>query len=333
MLFLRPADWAIETPRGWAARWCWTWGLVCFLVHLAMAFHYFHHWSHAHAFERTREVSGVGEGIYVSYLFTWLWGADVAYWWLSPGGYAARSRWIDRTLQAFMLFIVINGTIVFETRGDSLGGRGGAGAVGGRLVGQPAESEIAAGVGGLRQTGGEAMDVFVHDTYFSVWVDPLAWWILAGLALVSGPAIGWPLWRLFCRFVQWRNTPRAARSRAAPGRGLAPGARWIPRNRLTRPRGACTPFPRRGELRGRGLRMQGDSPRLPVCVGWTRCARNAGGQSHAAGRSFGTVPSAPRLATNRGIWPLAILPIFRLLAFALPVGYDFSWRCRKQGAA
>ena len=115
MLFMGPADWAIETPRGWAARWCWTWGLLCFLVHLAMAFHFFHHWSHAHAFERTRQVSGVGEGIYVSYLFTWLWGADVAYWWLSPAGYAARSRWIDRTLQAFMLFIVINGTIVFET--------------------------------------------------------------------------------------------------------------------------------------------------------------------------------------------------------------------------
>jgi hypothetical protein len=115
MLFLRPADWAVATRRGSIARWCWTWGLVCFLVHLVMAFHYFHHWSHAHAFERTRKVSGIGEGIYISYLFTLLWGADVAWWWLAPARYAARSAWIDRVLQAFMLFIVINGTIVFET--------------------------------------------------------------------------------------------------------------------------------------------------------------------------------------------------------------------------
>jgi hypothetical protein len=115
MLFLEPADWPVGTTRGWAARWCWTWGLICFLVHLAMAFHYFHHWSHADAFERTRQVSGVGEGIYVSYLFTLLWCADVAYWWLAPQRYAARSAWIDRTLHAFMLFIVLNGTVVFES--------------------------------------------------------------------------------------------------------------------------------------------------------------------------------------------------------------------------
>jgi len=142
MLFLKPADWAVgrevsgtgtsgtgpsgtgpsgmrvsegTLPRGWAARWCWTWGLICFLVHLGMAFHYFHHWSHAHAFERTREVARVGEGIYISYLFTLLWAADVAYWWLRPERYASRSPWIDRSLHAFMLFIVLNGMIVFES--------------------------------------------------------------------------------------------------------------------------------------------------------------------------------------------------------------------------
>jgi hypothetical protein len=120
MLFLTPADWAVGagpqgTVRGWVARWCWTWGLICFLVHLAMAFQYFHHWSHADAFERTRRVSGVGEGIYVSYLFTVLWMADVAYWWLEPRRYASRSAWIDRSLHAFMLLIVLNGMVVFET--------------------------------------------------------------------------------------------------------------------------------------------------------------------------------------------------------------------------
>lgn len=115
MMRLEPADWRGETARGRLARWCWTWAVVVFLVHLAMAFHYFHHWSHAHAFETTRQASGVGEGIFVSYAFTWLWIADAAWWWIAPTRYAARSVWIGRALHAFMLFIVFNGMVVFET--------------------------------------------------------------------------------------------------------------------------------------------------------------------------------------------------------------------------
>ena len=84
MMRLAAGDWSARTTRGRFARDCWTWALVCFLVHLAMAFHFYHHWSHAHAFERTRQVSGVGEGVYISYLFTALWAADVACWWLRP---------------------------------------------------------------------------------------------------------------------------------------------------------------------------------------------------------------------------------------------------------
>lgn len=111
----RPADWSIRTKRGSIMRWCWTWGMLSFLVHLAMAFHYFHHWSHADAFERTRQVSGTGEGIYVSYLFTCLWIADVLWWWLNPLSYSNRPAAIGRSLHTFMLFIVFNGTVVYET--------------------------------------------------------------------------------------------------------------------------------------------------------------------------------------------------------------------------
>ena len=39
MMRLGPLDWAATTRLGQLARWCWTWGLLCFLVHLAMAFH------------------------------------------------------------------------------------------------------------------------------------------------------------------------------------------------------------------------------------------------------------------------------------------------------
>lgn len=115
MMRLGPLDWPAGTPAGRLARWCWTWGLITFLVHLAAAFHFYHHWSHQHAFERTRETSGVGEGIYISYLFTLLWGTDVAIWWLWPQAYAARSPWIGRLLHAFLLFIVFNGAIVYES--------------------------------------------------------------------------------------------------------------------------------------------------------------------------------------------------------------------------
>jgi len=115
MLGSRPSDWSALTKRGLIMRWCWTWAMLSFLVHLAMAFHYYHHWSHADAFERTRQVSGTGEGIYVSYLFTWLWLGDVLWWWLNPSSYSRRAVAIGRTLHTFMLFIVFNGTVVYET--------------------------------------------------------------------------------------------------------------------------------------------------------------------------------------------------------------------------
>jgi hypothetical protein len=115
MMRLDRTDWPAATTAGRVARWCWTWGIACFLIHVGMAFHYYHHWSHADAFERTRQISGLGEGIYFSYLFALIWTADAAYWWLAPSRYAERSAWIDRLLHGFMLFMVFNGMIIFET--------------------------------------------------------------------------------------------------------------------------------------------------------------------------------------------------------------------------
>ncbi len=115
MLLLRKPEWFALSGRGRLARWCWTLAWSSYLVHLAMAFHHYHHWSHADAVEHTRAVSGLGEGIYFSHLFTLLWSADVAGWWLWPGRYARRSPWIDRGLHGFMAFIIFNGTVVYET--------------------------------------------------------------------------------------------------------------------------------------------------------------------------------------------------------------------------
>jgi hypothetical protein len=115
MIRMGTGDRTGTTPIGRLARWCWTWGAVWFLVHVGFAFHFYHHWSHAEAFERTRQISGVGEGLYVSYLFGLVWAADGAAWWLAPARYAARSHWIDRVLHFFMLFMVFNGMVVFES--------------------------------------------------------------------------------------------------------------------------------------------------------------------------------------------------------------------------
>ncbi len=129
LAFRTSADWQVSNTAARVARRCWTWAVVSFLIHLGMAFHYYHGWSHAHAFERTRQVSGVGEGIYVSYAFTIAWCGDMAWWWLSPAGYATRPRWVGRILHAFLLFVVVNGTIVFESGGIRWAGLLGVGAI------------------------------------------------------------------------------------------------------------------------------------------------------------------------------------------------------------
>jgi hypothetical protein len=104
-----------ESPLIRLMRLLWTLAWAGYVIHLATAFGYYHHWSHQDAFEHTREVSGVGEGIYVSHFFTLIWTLDVLAWWLSPAARATRSPWIGRLLYAFMAFIVFNGTVVYET--------------------------------------------------------------------------------------------------------------------------------------------------------------------------------------------------------------------------
>jgi hypothetical protein len=115
LLVLRPDEWSAESRWSGLARQCWTLAWAAYIVHVCMAFHHYHHWSHAAAMDHTREVSGLGEGIFVSYLFTIVWTADVAWWWLRPKQYLARSPAIGQLLHLFMLFVIFNATIVFET--------------------------------------------------------------------------------------------------------------------------------------------------------------------------------------------------------------------------
>jgi hypothetical protein len=128
------------------ARAVWTAGCMLFVVHVACAFHFYHHWSHQAAWQKTAEetesILGVafGDGIYFSYLFLVLWVADVVWLWTfgsrslrspetigSPHSRSARSatavplaaggyrmpKW-RLAVHGFLLFIAVNGAIIFE---------------------------------------------------------------------------------------------------------------------------------------------------------------------------------------------------------------------------
>lgn len=115
MLHLDAAGWRGDSRRGWLCRWLWTWGILTCLIHLAVASHYYDGWSHQAALERTRRASGVGEGIYASYIFSLVWLIDAVAWWVSPGRYAGRRPGLANAVHGFMLFMVINATAVFES--------------------------------------------------------------------------------------------------------------------------------------------------------------------------------------------------------------------------
>src|SRR5262245_50603664 len=59
LLRSQAADWQKFLGKIRLARLCWTLAWLTYLIHLAMAFHFAHHWSHTEAMRHTEEVSGV----------------------------------------------------------------------------------------------------------------------------------------------------------------------------------------------------------------------------------------------------------------------------------
>src|SRR5438105_4028388 len=53
-------DWQKSSRIIRSARACWTLAWLTYLIHLVMAFHFAHGWSHANAMRHTEEVSGFG---------------------------------------------------------------------------------------------------------------------------------------------------------------------------------------------------------------------------------------------------------------------------------
>lgn len=114
---LAVAAWLMRRPR--LAGLAWSTGLGFFLLHVAAAFATVHHWSHATAFAETARQSKAltgfdsGFGLWLNYLFALVWSADVIWLWTAPAQYASRSRWMSWAVHGFLLFMVVNGAIVF----------------------------------------------------------------------------------------------------------------------------------------------------------------------------------------------------------------------------
>lgn len=72
----------------------WTLGCVLLLVHIAIAFHVGHAWSHATAWEHTQQVGGYGDGVFVNYAFALIWLADAVWAWAALESYLRRPRWL-----------------------------------------------------------------------------------------------------------------------------------------------------------------------------------------------------------------------------------------------
>jgi hypothetical protein len=107
------------TARLRASRVIWTAGCLLFWLHVGAAFHFYHDWSHAHAVAHTaaetKRLLGweFGRGIYFSYLFMILWAIDAAWLWRTPR-ICQRAGWTRGLVHAYLFFIAVNGTIVFE---------------------------------------------------------------------------------------------------------------------------------------------------------------------------------------------------------------------------
>ncbi len=99
----------------------WTAGCLAFLLHVAAAFCFVHHGSHAaalaHTARQTYEVTGWnwGGGLWVNYAMTLWWPLDVILSW--KYGLDGLPRWYRWTLHTFFGFLIFNATVVFGPPG------------------------------------------------------------------------------------------------------------------------------------------------------------------------------------------------------------------------
>lgn len=91
----------------------WATGAALQLLHVAIAFHAVHGWSHDAAFEHTRRIGGFGEGVAVNYALTLLWCVDAICLCANFDRYSRRPIWLHWAIHGFMAFIVFNAAVIF----------------------------------------------------------------------------------------------------------------------------------------------------------------------------------------------------------------------------
>jgi len=112
---------APDDPRRRVARAIWSAGFAAFAIHVVASFGAFYGWSHATALVETARQSAErvgfdsGIGLYLNYLFTAAWGADVLWWWWRPVTHAERPVAATGLIHAFLFFILFNGSVVFAS--------------------------------------------------------------------------------------------------------------------------------------------------------------------------------------------------------------------------
>jgi hypothetical protein len=97
----------------------WTSGALLALIHSVAAFITFyggsHHTARLETMRQTAALTGIefSGGIYLNYLFLAVWLGDAAWWWIAPHTYRSRPRAVSFALRGFIVFIIVNGAIVF----------------------------------------------------------------------------------------------------------------------------------------------------------------------------------------------------------------------------
>ena len=101
--------------------WVWLLGALFAMAHSLGALMTFHHGSQEAALESTAEQTEqllgfrFGLGLYVNYLFVVVWLADAVFRLLAPSRYVLLPKWYRRSVIGFLVFIAINGAIVFKS--------------------------------------------------------------------------------------------------------------------------------------------------------------------------------------------------------------------------
>lgn len=99
----------------------WFIGSLFSLIHTILAMTFAHKGSlaaaEAETARQTSELLGVavGWGVYFNFVFVVAWLVDAIWGFVWPASYRQRSRWISLSVHGYLVFIAINGAIVFAT--------------------------------------------------------------------------------------------------------------------------------------------------------------------------------------------------------------------------